>query len=148
MDADVPRVVLDTNVCLDLFVFDDPRLARLREALRAGTVVAVSDAACRSEWHRVLAYPALGLAPDQVAAAIDAFDALLQPAPETGAPATPGLPRCRDPDDQKFLDLASRCRARWLLSRDDHLLSLARRAARVGGFEILPPQAWCGRYAP
>ena len=32
-----PRIVLDTNVCLDLFVFGDPRVAALRDALRAAT---------------------------------------------------------------------------------------------------------------
>ena len=54
-------------------------------------------------------------------------------------------PRCRDPDDQKFLDLAASSGARWLLSRDDHLLSLARRTRRDGLFEIVTPQAWTAR---
>ena len=52
------------------------------------------------------------------------------------------MPRCRDPDDQKFLDLATRVRARWLLSRDDHLLVLAKRARRDGLFAILTPSEW------
>ena len=38
------RLVLDTNACLDLFAFDDPRVAPLRAALRDGTVVAVTNA--------------------------------------------------------------------------------------------------------
>ena len=59
--ADVPRVVLDTNVCLDLLLFGDPRAAALHAALRAGTVIAMTDEHCRAEWLRVLAYPQLGL---------------------------------------------------------------------------------------
>ncbi|WP_441005125.1 PIN domain-containing protein, partial [Novilysobacter viscosus] len=57
--AAVPRVVLDTNVCLDLWLFGDPRAADLRAALHAGGVLAVTDQACREEWLRVLHYPQL-----------------------------------------------------------------------------------------
>ncbi|TWI09511.1 PIN domain-containing protein [Aerolutibacter ruishenii] len=158
-----PRVVLDTNVCLDLFVFDDPRVAPLRAALRAGNVVAVTDAACREEWQRVLEYPALGLDAARREVASMAFDAVVQlwsqcngtgesacstvgtisaPGRDPTAAASPRLPRCADPDDQKFLQLAHACGARWLLSRDDALLALARRCERDGLFAILAPQAW------
>lgn len=137
------RIVLDTNVCLDLFVFDDPRCVRLHESLRAGEVIAVTDEACRAEWLRVLGYPALALDADRCEAATARFDAVMQIWPSSpDEPGTPKPPRCRDPDDQKFLDLAVRARARWLLSRDDHLLVLARRAARDGLFTIQPPDLW------
>ena len=49
--------VLDTNVCLDLFVFADPRAAKLHDVLQAGTLRVVCDADCREEWRCVLAYP-------------------------------------------------------------------------------------------
>ena len=143
MDESRDRIVLDTNVCLDLFVFDDPRCVRLRECLHAGEVIAVTDEACRAEWLRVLGYPALALDTDRCEAATARFDAVMQVWPLSPvAPDAPKPPRCRDPDDQKFLDLAVRARARWLLSRDDHLLVLARRAARDGLFTIQPPDRW------
>jgi putative PIN family toxin of toxin-antitoxin system len=143
MDAERDRIVLDTNVCLDLFVFDDPRCARLRERLHAGDVVAVTDAACRAEWLRVLGYPALALETEARDAATAHFDALMRVWPSSPAePDAPKPPRCRDPDDQKFLDLAVRAGARWLLSRDDHLLALARRTARDGLFMIQVPDHW------
>lgn len=138
------RIVLDTNVCLDLFVFDDPRCASLREALLGARVAAVTDDACRDEWLRVLRYPKLQLDEAACAAATRRFDAvvrrcsLLDP---FGIEAIV-LPRCRDPDDQKFLELAVRAQARWLLTRDDHLLALARRARREGLVEILTPSEW------
>ena len=157
----LPRVVLDTNVCLDLFVFDDPRVAPLRAALQGGNVIGVTDAECREEWQRVLDYPALGLDTTQRNVARIAFDAVMKSWPQldgTGesrsgdsgastaadaaSTAAPHLPRCADPDDQKFLQLAHACGARWLLSRDDALLVLARRCARDGLFTILAPQAW------
>lgn len=143
MDTGRDRIVLDTNVCLDLFVFDDPRCARLRESLHADEVIAVTDEACRAEWLRVLEYPALALDTHARVAAIGRFDALMREWPISPVePNAPKPPRCRDPDDQKFLELAIRARARWLLTRDDHLLALARRAARDSLFTIQPPDLW------
>lgn len=146
MSESTPRIVLDTNVCLDLFVFGDPRVAHVRGALQAGDIVALTDDACRNEWLRVLAYPQLGLDTVRHAAAICDFDAWVA----THTPAVSAsmaadmrrLPRCRDPDDQKFLELAVHSGARWLLSRDEHLLALGRRTRGNGLFDILTPQAW------
>lgn len=148
MTVSTPRLVLDTNVCLDVFVFADPRTALLYEALRRGDVVGLTDPACRAEWLRVLAYPRLALEASRQQAATHAFDDCLRICDvDIGAVAEPrSLPRCRDPDDQKFLDLAARAGARWLLSRDTHLLTLASRARRAGLFEILQPQAWADTF--
>ena len=38
----VPRIVLDTNVCLDLFVFRDPLCSHLLSAMQRGAVQAVA----------------------------------------------------------------------------------------------------------
>src|SRR5690349_3535598 len=99
-----PRVVLDTNVCLDLFVFGDPRCAPLDAALRSGAIEAVTCPACEDEWQAVLGYPQLALENAVRARAIATFDARVRQLPETQA-ATPRMPRCADPDDQKFLEL-------------------------------------------
>lgn len=136
-----PRIVLDTNVCLDLLVFGDAALDPLRAALRSGAIVAISDAPCRAEWQRVLTYPVLRL--DELArvARLADYDDLMTMAEDATAPAC-ALPRCADPDDQKFLQLAAACDAQWLLTRDDALLRLARRTRRDGLFDILTPAAW------
>lgn len=148
MPVDIARIVLDTNVCLDLFVFDDPRCARLRDALHDGDVIAVTDDACRDEWLRVLRYPELRLDEAMREVAEARFDVALRHCSslllhESDLPA---IPRCRDPDDQKFLELAARVQARWLLTRDDHLLALAKRARREGLFAILAPSEWCSMW--
>ncbi|MHA6204729.1 PIN domain-containing protein [Dyella soli] len=144
MPASPPRLVLDTNVALDLFVFRDAACARLWSALQAGAVQAVVDDACRDEWLEVLGYPALALEEDARAGAADAFDRWTQrlPAAALAPRHEVKLPRCADPDDQKFLELALASGARWLLSKDKAVLKLARRTAREGWFEILPPSAW------
>ncbi len=140
-----PRIVLDTNVCLDLLLFEDPRANVLATALRTGAVVAVIDAGCRDEWLRVLGYPALRLEDTHRAALVAAFDALMHPVDALRRGGKPP-PRCMDPDDQKFLHLAYDSGARWLLSRDRHLLVLASRCRRDGLFEILTPQAWAANF--
>lgn len=142
-----PRVVLDTNACLDLFVFADPHCAFLRDALERGGVVAVTDADCRAEWLRVLGYRQLALDEARRTAAIAAFDALVRDV-STMEPAAAGgtsLPRCADADDQKFLELALRAGASTLLTRDAALLVLGRRMERAGMFAILTPAAWIAR---
>jgi predicted nucleic acid-binding protein len=151
MSGSTPRIVLDTNVCLDMFVFDDPRIARVHDAMRTGEVEAMTDTPCREEWRRVLGYPALALAELRQSAALAEFDRLTT-CSDGDALAGPTdarcLPRCQDPDDQKFLELALRSGARWLLTRDDHLLVLGRRIAREGWFAILTPQEWVADQAP
>lgn len=146
MTAPRARLVLDTNVCLDLFVFRDPRTRALADALASGRVEAVSDADCRDEWLRVLTYPQLGLDAQAQAAALQAYDACVRVLAETERrpQPEPALPRCADPDDQKFLELAYAADAACLLSRDHALTVLGRRNARAGLFEIMTPQAWAG----
>lgn len=141
------RVVLDTNVCLDLFVFADARCARLASALREGLVEAVTCAACEAEWRAVLDYPQLALDAAARARAATAFEASVRCLPEAVPHAAPRLPRCADPDDQKFLVLAARAHAHWLLSRDRALLALHRRCLRDAGFAVVTPQAWPGPHA-
>lgn len=141
------RVVLDTNVCLDLFVFCDPRRAALAAALLEGRIEAVTRADCRSEWLAVLQYSCFGLDDPRRAQAIDRFDAIvrcLDPDDTTAAAnvATVVLPRCTDRDDQKFLELARDSGAAQLLTKDRALLKLAGKCRRAGLFTICDPQAW------
>jgi len=138
-------VVLDTNVCLDLFVFADPRCADLASALASGAAEAVTTADCRDEWLAVLEYPQLALDTFVRERAVRAFDARVRTLPTVCAAVA--LPRCADRDDQKFLALAAAAGARWLLSRDNALLKLGRRTLRDAGFAILTPEQWSLQHA-
>lgn len=139
-----PRFVLDTNVCLDLFVFGDPRCASLIEAIHARRIELVTRDDCREEWQAVLAYPRLRLEDETRIRAMRAFDEWVTTISPLHPASTPGvvLPRCRDRDDQKFLELALQAQAIALLTRDDALLKLARRTQRDNLFLILPPSLW------
>lgn len=141
------RIVIDTNVCLDLFVFRDQRWAALLEALRDGTVQAVTRADCRREWQIVLGYPHLPLDEASRPAIEREFDALVT----CIAPQPPEqeirLPLCKDSDDQKFLELARDAGAETLITKDKALLKLARKTARAGLFSIVTPQTWLAQQA-
>lgn len=138
------RIVIDTNVCLDLFVFRDPRWAALLEALRSGSAEAVTRNDCRTEWLKVLEYPHLPLDADKRVTVAAEFDALISCVDDTTArPRTEvRLPVCTDPDDQKFLELARDADAQTLITKDKALLKLARRTARAGLFTIVAPEKW------
>lgn len=132
------RVVLDTNVCLDLFVFEDARWQLLLQDLQDRKLLAVTSDACRNEWQRVLNYPHLPVTEHTKPAIIERFDSLVaRVSPTAGGPA---LPKCSDPDDQKFLEIARDAHASLLISKDKAVLKLARKTKQLGIFSILSPE--------
>ena len=124
--------VLDTNVVLDLFHFDDPVARPLRLAFDAGALPCAASPATLAEWRRVLGYPEFGLDVAAQARLYAGYADRVLPRPDG---ASMRLPRCRDADDQKFLQLAACCGS-VLVSKDRALLTLAR---RVSGFAIVSP---------
>jgi putative PIN family toxin of toxin-antitoxin system len=134
------RIVIDTNVCLDLFVFHDPRWAELLAALESGAVEAVTRADCRDEYNIVLHYAHLPLDEASRPLAAARFDALIK----VVAPAESGvrLPVCTDKDDQKFLEVARDAGAEVLITKDKALLKLARRLDKAGMFKVMVPEKW------
>ena len=137
------RVVLDSNVWIDILVFDDPHTRPIAAALESGALAALIDARCLAELTYVLDYPQFVHRNVDKAAAL-AVVARLAQLVEPAAPADDArpLPKCKDRDDQKFLELALATGAQCLLSKDKAVLQLARRPAREGWFLILCPSAW------
>jgi putative PIN family toxin of toxin-antitoxin system len=140
------RLVLDTNVALDLFVFHDARSKALLDAIETGAVEAVTREDCRNEWLHVLHYPHLPLDDEKRERATARFDALVRIHDEAPGATCAPLPSCSDTDDQKFLELARDCSAGVLITKDRALLKLARRVAKAGMFRILTPQAWLAEW--
>ena len=134
-----PRLVLDTNVCLDLFVFHDPRWASLLTGLREGKLEAITKSSCRDEWLAVLHYQHLPINDENRPTIIHAFDELISIvySPFT---STIKLPICTDPDDQQFMELARDAKATHLITKDKALLKCAKRVARSNLFQILSPE--------
>jgi len=124
-------LVLDTNIALDLFVFQDAATEALRTAVERPDGAWIATAAMREELVRVLDYPQIArrlkaqTRPAQDV--LDAFDRCTRLVAEAPKAAY----TCKDPDDQKFIDLAAVYRA-TLVSKDDAVLCMAKRLARVG----------------
>lgn len=119
------RLVLDTNIVLDLLHFSDQRTEPLQRAIAAARVRCFSDNDCFAELERVSTYPQFALDAPARAALLARYCSMVDELEaEFGEDAI--LPRCRDVDDQKFLVLAARCRADFLITRDRQLLRLAK----------------------
>ena len=125
------RVVLDTNIVLDLFVFNDVAAAPLKQALQGDALDWISTPHMRDELARVLAYPQIvprlafyQLQASDVLAAFDRHARIVAAAAK--APVS-----CSDADDQVFIDLAVAHQC-WLLSKDQAVLSMQKRLLALG----------------
>jgi putative PIN family toxin of toxin-antitoxin system len=145
------RIVIDTNVCLDLFVFRDPRWQALMDGLQSGEIDAVTSASCRMEFTLVLAYEKMHLSTESQAAILQEFDQFISlidlPASALENSAIK-LPLCKDRDDQKFIELAYASQADTLITKDKALLKLARKTIRSQLFRIFSPESWLASYVP
>lgn len=132
--------MLDTNVVLDWLHFRDPRVAGIAAAIASGAAMPVSAPACLEELRRVLAYPRFSLDHAVQAEIFNRYRAQVLLV-DLSEDLSPELPKCRDGDDQKFLELAWQARAHCLVTKDKALLKLARRAAKLGRFVVCLPEA-------
>ncbi|MEZ5644874.1 MAG: putative toxin-antitoxin system toxin component, PIN family [Burkholderiaceae bacterium] len=131
-------LVLDTNVVLDLFVYEDPATEALRDVLADPAIRWLATPVMREELRRVLAYPhvlrrmsARNLTAESVLASFDARACIVDVAPKASY-------TCKDPDDQQFVDLAVVHKAQ-ILSKDKAILCMARRLATLG---VAVGRAW------
>lgn len=120
------RVVFDTNVLLSLFAFPGDRWQPLRDAVADGRVCCLTRDDCFEEYRRIVASRAIDLDDDGRAGALARYAACATRVDEL--PCAAALPRCGDPDDQKFLELASVGAAHFLVTQDRALLAVAPRA--------------------
>lgn len=136
-----PAIVIDTQVVMDWLVFRDARVQALTAAVTSGTLRWLVAPAMRDEIRHVLGRGiAASYAPDLPF--IEAqFDAHALPVDSIAPQPLAARLVCRDPDDQKFIDLALAAQARWLISRDKAVLALAKRA-KPRGLLIVTPERW------
>jgi putative PIN family toxin of toxin-antitoxin system len=119
------RVVLDTNVAVSALLFERGRLTWIRQAWTIGRIRPLVDRPCLDELLRVLAYPKFEMNEEAIRALLGSYLPHVETVDVAGRAR--GLPRCRDVDDQKFLELAARGRAEVLVTGDAALLDLAGR---------------------
>ena len=127
------RVVLDTNIVLDLWLYKDPATPALLAALENKSVQWLATQVMRDELERVLAYTHIvkrlafsQLTAQDILAQFDAHAQLMPIAPKAQFV-------CKDGDDQKFIDLAAAHKTQ-LISKDKAVLTMRNRMLRLQVF--------------
>jgi putative PIN family toxin of toxin-antitoxin system len=120
-------VVLDTNILLDIFVFNDERALHLKKALFDKTTRYVASQKTIEEFADVISRPIFKLDEQTQAAILAQWQSIAEQQDDSDLAPAPWI--CQDPDDQIFLDLAYQLRPSILISKDNVVLQTASRAA-------------------
>jgi putative PIN family toxin of toxin-antitoxin system len=119
-------VVFDTNVLLDLFVFNDFRALHLKQALLEGKIDALATPATLEEFTDVIARPLFSLDQAQQEKISLQWRDLARVIDDKDLLKSPWI--CQDSDDQVFLDLAFTAKPCTLISKDNEVLRFANKA--------------------
>ena len=125
-----PRLVLDTNVILDLLVFQDPAAEIIRIVLETKQMDAVRTEESMLELADVIQRTAFKLSKEEQEIILQAWESSTRLLENTAIEQAPFA--CRDPDDQVFINLAFSVRPALLLSKDLRVLELHPIAMRYG----------------
>ncbi len=121
-------VVLDTNILLDIFVFDDQRASNLKQAIVDGSITAIASQKTFLEFADVISRPLFKLNTARQGTMLTQWQSIAQLHDDSNLAPAPW--KCQDPDDQIFLDLAYQLRPAILISKDNAVLKIAGRAAQ------------------
>jgi hypothetical protein len=140
----MPRqlIVIDSQSLFDWMVFRNPVCARWDAALGGQNWEWIFTSEMKAEFDFVAA-KGFGARWPLDAEAMAATWAHRGRAVDAPGPLGAGdRLHCTDPDDQKFIDLAIAARAHTLVTRDNALLKLARKALARHGLRVCRPELW------
>ena len=116
------KVVSDTNTIVSALLFTNGQLAWLRHYWSIQNVISLASKSTVDELIRVLAYPKFQLEVDEINILLAEFIPYVTVVKVT---ARKNNPRCRDPGDQIFVDLAMSGGADVLVTGDKALLAMS-----------------------
>ncbi len=116
------RVVFDSNVLVSALVFKSGNMAWFRAHWRNPGITALGSRATINELIRVLSYRKFQLERSEIDALLADY---LPYIAVIDVVENPDSPRCNDPDDQMFVDLALQGAADALVTGDTALLAMA-----------------------
>ena len=125
-----PVVVLDTNILLDVLVFDDSRAHPLRAALIAGSLDAVATDKTLAEFLDVIGREQFSLSQERQHEIMSQWRSWARLINDQVRDAAPW--KCKDRDDQVFINLAYTLKPAILISKDKMVLKIAKRAQKDG----------------
>ena len=123
-----PKVILDTNILLDLFYFKDESVEYLYKCLKNLEIDAYTCESIWEEFEEVLTRKPFLKSQDQInQLRIDHQDLFIWKAPKEKAPY-----KCQDSDDQIFVDLSVEHAPCTIISKDNHLLKMSKKLSTLG----------------
>ena len=123
-------VVLDTNVLLDIFVFNDFRAIPIKQRLLDDQLDALATPKTIDELADVISRPLFSLDFETQKKIVAQWSAIARILPDNTLRTAPW--QCQDPDDQVFLNLAYSAKPCLLISKDHEILKIANKAAKEG----------------
>ncbi len=118
----IKTLILDTNIVLDLLVFQDPRADWIRDGIARGQFELIYTSETLLELTDVIARPQFAQSAYDQSTLLSSWTQMA-----IHKPTPPRCPyRCNDPDDQAFIDLAYHYRPSQLLSKDRKILQMQR----------------------
>lgn len=135
MGKNVQPFVIDTNILLDCFIFADPDYQILTKQIVTRKIDWIATQAMHDEFLRTLDYPAILRWQEKCRRSElnKHNNPLMQYARLVDDAPSEHLYRCKDNDDQKFIDLALAHHA-VLLSKDKAVLALTKKLHHTGVF--------------
>lgn len=131
----VPVCVLDTNIILDLFLFKDAKVQPLALAIHEGKILPVGHFDTFAELADVISRSQFHLTQKEQDEVLDLWvrsHLLIQDPLEKKS-------FCKDPDDDKFFNLACLAKAAYLISKDKKVLK-TRSKLKPFGCCVIPPE--------
>ncbi len=124
----IKTLILDTNIVLDLLVFQDPRANWIRDGIARGQFELIYSSEMLVELTDVIARPQFAQSAYDQSTVLSSWTqmAIHKPTPPRCSF------RCDDPDDQAFIDLAYHYRPSQLLSKDRKVLQMQRTLGEHG----------------
>lgn len=119
-----PKVILDTNILLDLFYFKDKSVTYLYECIKTEQVQAFTCDAIWEEFAEVLARKPFNQTVEEINLIWSNYQHLLTWQAPQGNDS--GI-KCSDPDDQIFVELAVEIAPCFLITKDKDLLVLQKK---------------------
>ena len=123
-------IILDTNILLDIFVFQDVRANLFRNAVLNQQIKTYSSQASAEEFRDVISRSLFALEHGRQTEIMRQWLSLSHLIEDPKLQEAPW--KCQDPDDQVFLDIAFTLRPSTLISKDNAVLKLANRALKEG----------------
>ena len=130
------KVVLDTNIWLDLLLFKDINLNYIINAIHQKHLQVYACQKMYDELARVLHYPQFSKYNHDINQCLEQFNnyvIYLATPPNLAIPV-----KCKDIDDQVFLDFCGLYNINFLISKDKQVLKLAKNMRKLG-VKVIPP---------